>query len=651
MIIGVTGNSRDGKLKLSTYLGKNYSFKYVDGDKILDDILKQYIFINKCDKNNWQMKSSLILKIRNEIDEKLSSILNNMDENDIVVLDYSLLEDSYVFGRCDLLIKTNSNSKEIAESKIELLKKHRTSIISSEYENSKYHLEINFDEDWENRLKEYIDYNLKNDTKITVVVPVYNTANYLTRCVNSITNQTYRNLEIILIDDGSTDESLQMCNLLAEKDKRIKVVHQENRGLAETRNRGMELATGEYICFFDSDDYVDNSMLETLLKAIKQTNADVCESSFYIHMKNGDVKDVSCEQKGIKFVGGKLNLINSYSDATILIPAWDKLYKLSSIKDIKFDKNCFKEDSDYIFRLCMAEKTFALVPIPFYHYVKRKSVSLTGNKISSRLFTLKDWGEKAYNEVLSQGPDYKDAAEKILYNSLVHILRNFMRDYKGNVLEKGEFKDEIQCITNDLINLLLNAKNVKKFRKLDEVLSIINELTESKVIDKEKLPSIEIPCIGILWNSLDKKMMDEAIQFIQERSIITDCVAVDLQDQYKQFIKDIYLYNNEFEGIPVIKAGTLIDKYDSNTIIVLNLIMRVSNYIYFNGVKGFMYSEIAELKTFIRKFFKNKIKDYAYDNIFHLTVDDEEFEYTDEVCKKYIREYKKNNRGKKNDGK
>lgn len=272
MIIGITGNSKDGKLKLSKYLNENYSFKYVDVDKIFDDILNQHNI-----KDNWQMKSSLILKIRNEIDEKLNSILDNMNENDVIALDYSLLEDSYVFDCCDLLIKTNSNSNEIAENEIELLKKHRAGIISSEYESSKYHLEINFDEDWENQLREYIDYNLKNDTKITVVVPIYNTANYLTRCINSITSQTYRNLEIILIDDGSTDESLQMCNLLAEKDKRIKVVHQENHGLAETRNKGMELATGEYICFFDSDDYVDNSMLETLLKAIKKTNADVCE--------------------------------------------------------------------------------------------------------------------------------------------------------------------------------------------------------------------------------------------------------------------------------------------------------------------------------------------------------------------------------------
>ena len=160
MIIGITGNSKDGKLKLSKYLSENYSFKYLDVDKIFDDILNQHNI-----KDNWQMKNSLILKIRNEIDEKLNSILDNMNENDVIALDYSLLEDSYVFDRCDLLIKTNSNSNEIAENEIELLKKHRAGIISSEYESSKYHLEINFDEDWENQLREYIDYNLKNDTQ------------------------------------------------------------------------------------------------------------------------------------------------------------------------------------------------------------------------------------------------------------------------------------------------------------------------------------------------------------------------------------------------------------------------------------------------------------------------------------------------------
>lgn len=641
MVIGITGNSE--KEKLEKFFSDNYSFNYVDVDEIFSEILIKLFKNNENMKINWKSNTSLILKIRNEVDDRISAILNSIKDNENVILDYSMLEDSYIFERCDLLIKAHSDSKKIATDDIGLLKKHREGIISSDYKNSKYHLEINFDETWESKLKEYIEYNLYNDTKITIVVPVYNTSDYLTRCVKSITNQTYRNLEIILIDDGSTDESLEMCNLLAEQDKRIKVVNQENKGLAETRNNGIQLATGEYICFIDSDDYIDNAMVETLLRAIKQTNADVCEGSFYIHMKDGNIKDVSCEQKGVKFVSGKLDLINSYSDATILIPAWDKLYKLSSIKDIRFDKNCFKEDSDYIYKLCVAEKTFALVPIPFYHYVKRKSVSLTGNKISPRLFTLKDWGEKAYSEVLSQGIEYKDAAEKILYNSLVHILRNYMRDYKNNVLEENEYQEEIQVVVNDIINLLLKAKDVKKFRKLEEVLSIINELTENKVLSKEKMPSIEIPCIGVLWNSLDKEMMEEAIAMINEKSTITSCVAVDLEEQYRQFINEIYLYNNEFEGIPVIKAGTLIDKYDSNTIVVLNLIMKVSNYIYFNGTKGFMFEEIAQLKSFIRKFFKTKITDYAFDNIFHLTVDNEEYEYTDQVCKKFIKEYRGNN--------
>ena len=83
-----------------------------------------------------------------------------------------------------------------------------------------------------------------------------------------------------------------------------------------------------------------------------------------------------------------------------------------------FSKNCFKEDADYIYRLCMAEKKFALVNIPFYHYVKRKSTSITGNKISPKLFTLQEWGEEAYQEVLSHGEEYRDAAEKILYNAI-----------------------------------------------------------------------------------------------------------------------------------------------------------------------------------------------------------------------------------------
>lgn len=640
MIIGVTGNNRIGKKMISSILTDTYQFNYIDVDEILDNILSQEYYRNNLKDKKWHQDIKLLLKLRNEIDEEVRKILSMYNEEDTIVIDYSLLEDLYIFNDCDLIIKTKFGKSTELNTDIYTLKRYRKDTVETRYNSESYQLELDLESDWQTTLKEYIDYNLHNETKVTVVVPIYNTADCLPRCINSITKQTYRNLEIILIDDGSTDESLKMCELLASQDKRIRVIHQENRGLSETRNRGMELATGEYICFFDSDDYIENKMIETLLKTAIKTDADVCESSFYIHMKNGFVKDVTCEQRGINLVSGQLNLINAYSDAVILIPAWDKLYKLSSIKNIKFDKSCFKEDSDYIYRLCLAGKTFALVDKPFYHYVKRKAVSMTGEKISPKLFTLQEWGKKAYLETLSYGEEYRDAAEKILYNSLVHILRNFMRDYKNKNLQKDEYKKEIQNIVNEIITLLLNAKNVKKFRKLDEVLDIINKLIEDKVIEKDKIPSIEIKCIGILWNSLENDLMEEAIQKIQEKAIVTDLIYVDLADKYKEFIREIYLFNNEFEGIPVIKAGTLIDRYDSNTIVILNLIIKVTNYIYLNKLKGFMFEEVAQLKTFIRKYFKNIIHDYAYDNIFHLTVDDEEYTYTDEVCKKYVRNYR-----------
>lgn len=647
MIIGVTGNNEVG-MQISEYLNNKYSFRYLNVDQILKSILEQDDYYEKFQSSDYETKVSNLIEVRNKVDDEVRRIIASLGENDVLVVNYSTLEDSYVFGQCDLVIKANSNNyASCLDNEMSVLQKYRINSLDSTYNESLYHLQLDeTDIDWKDKLRDFIDYNVFNDKKVTVVVPIYNTSNYLSRCVDSITNQTYRNLEIILIDDGSTDDSLQMCNLLAETDKRIKVVHQQNCGLAETRNRGIDLATGQYICFFDSDDYIENSMIETLLRTAEKTNADVCESSFYIHMKNGDIKDVSCEQKGVKLVEEHLDLINAYSDATILIPAWDKLYKLSSIKNIRFDKNCFKEDSDYIYKLCREDKSFALVNTPFYHYVKRKSVSLTGNKISPQLFTLQDWGKEKYEEVLSQGEEYRDAAEKILYNSLVHIIRNYMRDHKDGILEKNEFKDELQGVTNDLISLLLTAKDVKKFRKLDEVLSIVNTLVEDEILEKDKMPSIELPCVGILWNSLDENMMKEAIGFIEEKAVIKECIPVDLKDKYSEFIGAIYEDNHEFEGIPYIKASTLIDKYDSNTIVVLNMLVKVSNYMYFNKMKGFMFEEVAELKSFIRKYYKNKITNYAYDNIFHLTVDNDEFKYTDEVCKKYVKEYKGVQNGK-----
>ena len=120
---------------------------------------------------------------------------------------------------------------------------------------------------------------------ISVVIPVYNVEKYLQRCVTSVTEQSYSNLEIILVDDGSVDNSGAICDDFAKKDKRIRVIHKENEGLGLTRNVGIKAATGNYICFIDSDDYIAREYIETIYSDLKKSSADVCYC--------GHTKDIS----------------------------------------------------------------------------------------------------------------------------------------------------------------------------------------------------------------------------------------------------------------------------------------------------------------------------------------------------------------------
>lgn len=630
MKIAIAGINSKNNGDILQFYKNNYNFKIIDIDAMLDNFIK-----NRDNLNTYSSYRDEFNKIKSIINSILANEINNADN---VVISSTLLEDFGIFDDCDIKIKVQVKDNFLYDN-YDIYINYKHNSIKTKYDEASYHLILNNDNEWQSKITDYMNNLVYGDTKVSIVIPVYNTEKYISRLVDSVTNQTYRNLEIIIIDDGSTDNSLKICQFLASKDPRIKIVHQENVGLAETRNNGIKLATGEYISFLDSDDYIDKRMIEELVMKAKETNADVCQCGFWIHMKDGFVKDVTNEQNGPEFFEGKKDLINAHSNHLISIAAWDKLYKLSSIKDIQFDKNVTKEDSDYIYRLCMKEKTFAIVNQPFYHYIKRPVTSLTGDKISQKLFMLQEWGYNAYNEVVNNGEEFQDAADKILYNSLVHIIRYYMRDHKRNVLNNGEFQEEIQSVANDLMSLLLHAKNVKKFRKLDEVLEIINDLIDAKVLKKELMPSINIPCVGILWNSLNEEMMQEAIAYIKQNALIKEQVQIDLGNKYRDFINEIYYDADEFLGIRAIKAGSLIDRYDTNNIVVLNLIIKVSNYIY-NSKKDFVFEEIDELKTCIRNLFRSRIENYAYDNIFHLTIDENDYKHSNEACKKYIREYK-----------
>ena len=139
---------------------------------------------------------------------------------------------------------------------------------------------------------------MSND-KISVIIPVYKVEKYLNKCVESVINQTYKNLEILLVDDGSPDKCPEMCDAWAKKDSRIKVIHKQNGGVADARNIGIENATGKYIAFIDSDDYLNKTMYQKLFEKITTTNSDICMCGFI------NVYEDGCE-KQFK----ELNLLN-----------------------------------------------------------------------------------------------------------------------------------------------------------------------------------------------------------------------------------------------------------------------------------------------------------------------------------------------------
>lgn len=671
MIIGITGQTASGKSTISKYLSQKYNFHYIEVDKIVERIMtkgkieeiksilekEHQVYTNSiyeiCDSFfSYDIDSYIMdLNFKSEIDNEILKEIRSYPTEDVVIVDWMMLEDSFVFKICDLLIKTEleygiRNKRYIARGDDFNIDKYCCiDNVHHQYNTQRYHYVVNTENEWQEGLSNFIEKNIFSRDLVSIIIPAYNVEQYLVRCIDSISNQSYQKLEIIIVDDGSTDNTLAVAKVLEKKDKRVKVIHQENKGLSEARNSGIRAANGTFISFVDADDYIENGMISGLLKNIKDYNADISCGRAFIHSRNGIVKHPNNNPKEVKLITDQEQLIDGYLDGTITMAAWDKLYRKAALEDVSFDRDTFNEDADFILKLCLKNKKFVCDTTKYYHYVKRNEGSLTGSKFNDRCFLTQKWGYKAYKELLSLGEDYKLQAEICLFNSLTHVLKMFMKTYINDNTIAEEYKDRIQVLSNDIMDLILNSKDVGKFRDLDNVLSIINQLIGNGVLDREKMPVIQIPCIGILWNSLNREQMNEAIRMLRENSFLESIQFVDLGEDYREFINEIYFYNHEKVGIPVFKSGVLIDKYDSNTIAIANLDMQVSSYIFYNQKKGYLYKEISQLKEQIRDYFKDRIRDYAYDNIFHLTVDTDEFVYTDEICKKYVKDYK---RGKGN---
>lgn len=215
---------------------------------------------------------------------------------------------------------------------------------------------------------------------ISVIVPVYNVEKYITECLQSITNQTYKNIEIILIDDGSTDNSGKICDEYARIDKRIKVVHKLNEGLSSARNVGLEEAKGNYIQFIDSDDYIETDTIEIMYKVACKYHADIVSYSHYILNNGNKICDYTGEIRQV----GKIEAIKEIMlDHKVRNYSWEKLWKRELFKEIQFPVGKKFEDLLTTPLLFEKAKKIVIYDIPKYYY-RQRADSIMGQQ-SKRL--------------------------------------------------------------------------------------------------------------------------------------------------------------------------------------------------------------------------------------------------------------------------
>ena len=272
---------------------------------------------------------------------------------------------------------------------------------------------------------------------ISVIVPVYNVKLYLRKCIESIINQKYQSLEIILVDDGSTDGSEKICDEYAVKDKRIIVLHQENKGVSCARNAGLKVAQGDWIAFVDGDDWIDSGMYEEMIALAYQYEADIVLSRFKFADQVNQLEGNKCVGKFSVFYGTKLieQYIQRNNKYTISPSVWDRLYRKELLQDILFQEGRIICEDAY-FTVCTFCKCTKAVyfDYPFYNYRRNRvtSVSNLGYSLKKTqdLVELTELAEKKLQDY-----HYESLARE-LYSELWPLLSEIYFQAKDDSVKK-----------------------------------------------------------------------------------------------------------------------------------------------------------------------------------------------------------------------
>lgn len=320
--------------------------------------------------------------------------------------------------------------------------------------------------------------------KISIIIPIYNVERYLENCLKSILNQSFEDMEVILVDDGSIDNSGAICDEYSTKDNRVKVIHKLNGGLSSARNTGLDMANGEYIGFIDSDDYVHPQMFEILYNVLNKDDSDISICDFLrvndqqIINKIYDINEIEsdsftpletlknmCKAEGVKYV-----------------IVCNKLYKRSIFKNVRFPQGKIHEDEFLAHKLIYAAKKVSVVGVPLYYYFQNK------NGIMGKGFTIKSLDMiEAYGDRMKLFKKVdKELVENTEYFFVVRYFssyKKFISDFQGNNRDFEKYK----LIFNKNLMSLLKNNHFSIKEKLAFIIYYISPKLYYKYIGSEEV--------------------------------------------------------------------------------------------------------------------------------------------------------------------
>lgn len=284
---------------------------------------------------------------------------------------------------------------------------------------------------------------------ISVIIPVYNVEQYVESCLNSVINQSYFNLEIILVDDGSTDRSGGICDQYALKDSRIKVLHEENAGLGEARNRGVRISSGDYICFVDSDDWIEEDYCKELVKAAERTNSDIAICGYNECFK--DAKTPRVKYDDCFTTTGKEILhytMTANSKYWFNISVWNKLYKREIISGLCFKSRVY-EDIMYNAESMYRANKIAYINQCLYNYRTNREGSIISKGFQRKTIEFEMKFKEERVEFFNRNNEIelaRDAEAVVIHDKLLYYaFMSLSKDNYSEYIKKYE-EDLRKCI-------------------------------------------------------------------------------------------------------------------------------------------------------------------------------------------------------------